>query len=134
MTKERDEIIARFTYNTAERAKAANVNGYTFPAIVALPKIASQLRNVFERQCNGYRDELAEKRDRSREARLIAHAHTLATDLGASLYVQRDPRGWPLYLIWSGSMFPGETPENSYSQRGEAVSYTHLTLPTNREV
>ena len=39
--------------------------------------------------------------------------------------------GWP--ALWTFASVPGVEPTNNHAERGP-VSYTHLTLPTNREV
>lgn len=71
-----------------------------------LASIARSLHRLDEKSCNGYADyqgnwdEAAELRAEKRETRLEQKAQQLANELGAKLYQQGDPRGWPLYLYW----------------------------------
>ena len=127
MTKERDRAIAQFTSSVYHKAEAAGVRGNIYSAVVALPPIARRLRKVFERQCNGHQtwdgreDEAATLRDEKREARLIEQAREFATQCGAQLYVQGDPRGWPLYLYWTADLKTGETIDRVYPWLGVGV-------------
>jgi len=88
-----------------------------------LHSIAGSLHRLSEQQCNGFSnqrgdwDEAAEKRADKREERLTAEATKLAAELGAKLYVQGDPRGWPLYLFWPDD--PGY--DNPDSWHGEGI-------------
>ena len=123
MTKAHDEEIARFSTSLYRRA---NTTGEAWEAIRELPPIGRKLRRIFERQCNGYQtpagteNVAAAKRDETLEELLTKRAQEIAGRVGASLYVQGDPRGAPLYLI-----FPGDVPEGqdvgSYYSRGLCV-------------
>lgn len=54
-----------------------------------------------------------------REASLVAKARAIAAAYGFRLYVQGDPRGWPLYLI--PDTYPATEDGSWYSSRGLAV-------------
>lgn len=67
-------------------------------------------------------DEAATTRAEKRSDRLEAKARQIAADkLGATAYIQGDPRGWPLYLFFPGDLKPGESPDGYYNMRGTAV-------------
>jgi len=120
-----------------------------FPAadVANLQAIARRLHRLDERSCNedltcpkcrgdGYgtdkRDGLPSSRVKCRacagrgsttgrtEARLEQQARDIATRYGCRLYVQGDPRGWPLYLIPNESG-PAAEDDSRYNQRGTAV-------------
>jgi hypothetical protein len=117
MTKQRDAEIAEFS--TALYRKT-DLSWTVWPAVRELPPLARSLRHIFERQCNGFTDEAAEKRAARREELLTAQARELAKQVGAELYVQGDPRGCPLYLIFPGDVPAGED-VGAYYNRGVAV-------------
>ena len=127
MTKEHDRAITAFVATVYRKAEAAGVTEGIYTAVIALPPIARRLHKVFERQCNGHQtydgreDEAAAARDEKREARLIEQARELAKQCGAEIYVQGDPRGWPLYLYWTADLKEGETIESYYPQRGVGI-------------
>ena len=127
MTTRSDEQIARFTAEVYRRAEKFGASGEVWPAVRDLPGIARRLTKVFERQCNGYQtgsgdwDEAAAKRDEAREARLTNRALELAAQCGARLYVQGDPRGWPLYLYWHAELTTDEKIDSCYSRRAVGV-------------
>lgn len=54
-----------------------------------------------------------------REERLTEKARAIAAAYGFRLYVQGDPRGWPLYLI--PDTYPATEDGSWYSSRGLAV-------------
>ncbi len=58
-------------------------------------KAARDLHAIFERQCNGYRDETAETRDTKKEERLVAF---IKEALPNRVTVQGDPRGAPIIV------------------------------------
>ena len=127
MTKERDRLIAQFVASVYRKAEAAGIRDNVWPVVNGLPPIARRLHKVFERQCNGHQtwdgreDEAAAARDEKREARLIEQARELAKQCGAEIYVQGDPRGWPLYLYWTADLKDGETIDSYYPQRGVGI-------------
>ena len=71
---------------------------------IEMQHLARCINRVSERQCNGYADwrgnwhQAAADRDERRGKRLVARATALAAEHGLLVYVQSDPRGWPLYL------------------------------------
>lgn len=93
-----------------------------------LCSIARRLHAIHVRQCNGYQrfsvvagynvsDDAAEKRDERAEHRFVIRARSLALKCGFdAVYVQRDPRGWPLYLGFAAYM-----KDNNYSTTGIGV-------------
>lgn len=84
---------------------------------IELQRIARALHKLDEQACNGYQDwrgnwdEAAEKRAEKRQLRLVNEALEIVAAHGNGLYVQSDPRGWPLYVY---------TPEafRAYQDRG----------------
>lgn len=68
---------------------------------IALQRLARMLYRSYEQDCNGYGDDQAQARAEKRQARLEAEAREIAQRYSLTLYVQTDPRGWPLYLLTS---------------------------------
>jgi hypothetical protein len=122
-----DEATIAFTTQLFRKAEKYAPNADVFTVARDLPPIARRIHRVHERQCNGYQtfdhreDEAAVKRDEKREASLILKAQSLADQIGAYLYVQGDPRGWPLHLVWMRDLEPGQSPDNCYSSKGVGV-------------
>lgn len=127
MTKAHDPAIVQFTAAVYRKADVAVVQDGIYHAVVDLPPIARKLHRIFERQCNGHQtwdgreDEAATARDEKREERLIKQARGLALACGARLYVQGDPRGWPLYLYWPADLKAGQNIDAWYSSVGIGV-------------
>ena len=65
---------------------------------MAMQSIARSLHRVQEQLCNGFQTEQAERRAERRQARFVNRAVQLAEMYGVLVYVQGDPRGWPLYI------------------------------------
>jgi hypothetical protein len=73
----------------------------SYEGVVRLQKIAQSLHRIAEGDCMG-RSEIGDKRARTRWNRLVKEAESIAESMGAKLYVQPDPRGWPLTLYFEG--------------------------------
>ena len=61
---------------------------------------ASELHKLYERQCNGYYSNRAEKRDLTREETILNSVRDIANAIGCNFYNNRDPRGLPIYLYF----------------------------------
>jgi hypothetical protein len=80
--------------NAADLARIG-LNDYQ---ISRLQEIARSLSRISERWCNEEMTDTTTARLEARESRLEAEATTIAAAVGLLVYVQGDPRGWPLYL------------------------------------
>ncbi len=58
---------------------------------------------------------------RRAEASALKKAEVYARILGAEVFHQGDPRGWPLYLIFKGDLQAGQDVHAVYNQVGVAV-------------
>ena len=87
---------------------------------VQMQSIARLLHRIFEARCNGFHNEASEKRADARETRLENMARALADSHGYRVYVQRDPRGAPLYLYKTEDVRMGGI-ESCYSSIGTVV-------------
>ena len=114
-------------YIAAVYRRNPNANSATVDRLASL---ARSLHRMYVNDCNGYQDwrgeydEKAEKRAEKRKARLEAEAEKLAMELGAILYTQGDPRGWPLFLY-----FPGDIPEHTLSAACADGGYHGVGIP-----
>lgn len=142
MTKENREAFGRLCNLLANSPGAASHDWATDAE--TLRRAAMTLHRIAERQCcedtacercagNGFtKDEdkppvpcgkCARTGDKlgPREAGATRRASEVAARYGFRVYVQGDPRGWPLYLIRSAD-YPDATGDPSaYSSRGFAV-------------
>lgn len=73
-------------------------------------KIGKDLRMLYERQCNGYPQQLLEDRDNQREKIFVDKAVKRAEKLGLKIFFQTDPRGATIYLDSE------PIPENNYNK------------------
>ena len=80
-----------------------------------LERIGRSLRRIYERQCSGEMSKATAARVRAREVRLGWRALILAINLGADLYLQTDPRGGTVYLIFPGDIPEGQTVDSCYT-------------------
>lgn len=116
------EIYTRYAL---ELTKKTN-NKATLPDIEELNSISRRLHRLDENSCNGYSDfqgnwnEEAEKKAEKRELRLEKRAETIASQWGAKIYRQGDPRGWSLYIVFPGDIPQGED-VGAYYNRGVGV-------------
>ncbi len=80
----------------------------------ALFEIAQALHDLDVKAHDGK----ATQADRDRERRLRKRAREQAHRLGKGIEVhrRRDPRGWPLYVLFPGDVHPGEGPEAIFEQ------------------
>ena len=64
-----------------------------------LRRIEASVNKLDCRACNGYLNELHEKRDDRKRDTLLKKARDVAKRLGLKIYYQSDPRGCSLYLV-----------------------------------
>jgi hypothetical protein len=72
-----------------------------YAGVLRLQKISQTLHRLAEGDCMG-RTERGYKWSENRWDRLVTEATAIAETMGARLYVQPDPRGWPLTLYFEG--------------------------------
>jgi hypothetical protein len=72
--------------------------GMGFEDTRALQRLARSLHSAAERECNEPMTEAQTARHEKRVARMEEAAAAIAARHGFNVYVQGDPRGWPLYL------------------------------------
>ena len=72
--------------------------------VAALQKLARQLHRLDEQLCNGFQDgkgdwdEKATERAERRQEQAERAAKKIGAESGLSVYLQGDPRGWPLLV------------------------------------
>lgn len=108
---------ARFAVALTMHAKPHDgAMGTIHYAACFLPKIAGALSRLDTEACNC---ELSEREEKRRE-RLTDTAREIAASIGATLYRQNDPRGYPIRLCFPGMVKPGAD-LSMYSDRLLAV-------------
>ena len=118
--------MAEFTSEVFRKEWNLCKDSHTHHYLIALTTIARRLHRAFERRCNGHQDyngnwdEKAALRDERSVERLAAQAQEIAQRMSATIYVQGDPRGWPLYLIWADDL-QGRDVESCYNTAGIGV-------------
>lgn len=88
------------------------ISGMTHYAACFLPKIAAALSRLDTLDCNAG---LTERQERQRD-RLTESARAIAASVGARLYRQSDPRGYPIRLAFPG-MIPDGADMDTFSDR-----------------
>ncbi len=82
-----------------------------------LLKISKTVHRLDEYCCNYQETQQTEKASR----KALDKTRELAARLGAEVYHQSDPRGWPLYLYWKSDLQQDQSINSVYSQVGIAV-------------
>ncbi len=90
--------------------------GVGFEDARTLQSLARSLHRAAERECNEPMTEAQAARHEKRVTRLENEAAAIAARHGFNLYVQGDPRGWPLYL-WTQAAL------DEYNNRGGTTTY-----------
>jgi hypothetical protein len=91
--------------------RSGNLDAAAF-RIGGIERISRSLRGLYEASCNGDLTPRQESRQRNLEKR----AGELARELGAVLYLQTDPRGGTVYLIFPGDIPEGQTVSSCYDR------------------
>lgn len=114
MTKLETRAICQFTNSVYSRVKGVEEN--CIPIISELCSVSKSLHRLQETECNYG----LTSRQESRGGSLEIIAGYLAKRLGAEAYIQSDPRGWPVYLLFPGDLQEGQSADSCYTN-GVAV-------------
>ena len=101
-----EEISAR--YHDALSRKAGSK--YELLAALRLNEVACSLHRLDESACNY---ELT-PRQASRRTNLAREAVKIIKAMGATAYIQSDPRGWPIYAMFKGDVPKGLDVDSCY--------------------
>jgi hypothetical protein len=95
-------------------------NGIGSKDLETLQSISRKLHRIDEDDCSNDYGEQEQERRTKRERKLEAEAAAIVEQYGAVIYHQSDPRGWPLYILFPGTVPSGERAE-AYYNRGVSV-------------